>query len=210
MRRCRLNIDEFTGRVDHQITQNQRIYWRILHLDTPQDLVGYQPSSTATEDTHSYSTGLNYDYTITPTTLLNVSIGTVNTVNTSTPTCKREAARAPRSARRISPRKPESRASRQPAAKQWIGLPDVISFAGYAGISSRNGWGDPAIFKSQSINGNVSLSKVWGKHTIVTGYQYDHLYLLAAHGSCCSKGTFRFQRPVHGQRIRRLPAGLHG
>ena len=82
-----INNDEFNGRIDHQITQNQRIYWRILHLDTPQGLVGYLPSSTATADTHSYSMGLNYDYTITPTTLLNFSIGTVNTVNTSTPTC---------------------------------------------------------------------------------------------------------------------------
>ena len=76
--------------------------------------------------------------------------------------------------------------------------PDVISFAGYAGISSRNGWGDPSVFKSQSINGNASLSKVWGKHTIVTGYQYDHLYLLAAHGSCCSRGVFDFNGQYTG------------
>ena len=82
--------------------------------------------------------------------------------------------------------------------EQWIGLPDVISFAGYAGISSRVGWGSPSIFKSQSINGNASVSKVWGKHTIVSGYQYDHLYLLAAHGSCCSKGVFDFNGQYSG------------
>jgi len=192
-----INIDEFTGRVDHQITQNQRIYWRILHLDTPQSLVGYLPSSTATEDTHSYSTGLSYDYTITPTTLLNVSIGTVNTVNTSTPTCVGSGP-----CTQIGKENLTAEAGIQgfqtAGREQWIGLPDSISFAGYAGISSRNGWGDPAIFKSQSINGNASLSKVWGKHTIVTGYQYDHLYLLAAHGSCCSKGTFDFNGQYTG------------
>ncbi len=192
-----INNDEFTGRVDHQITQNQRIYWRILHLDTPQSLVGYLPSSTAIEDTHSYSTGLNYDYTITPTTLLNLSIGTVNTVNTSSPTCKGSGP-----CTQIGKENLTNEAGIQgfqtAGREEWIGLPDVIAFSGYAGISSRNGWGDPAIFKQQSINGNVSLSKVWGKHTIVTGYQYDHLYLLAAHGSCCSKGVFTFNGQYTG------------
>jgi len=191
------NTDEFTGRVDHQITQNQRIYWRILHLDTPQNLVGYLPSSTATEDTHSYSTGLSYNYTVTPTTLLNLSIGTVNTVNTSSPTCIGSGP-----CTEIGKENLTADAGIQgfqtAGREQWIGLPDSISFAGYAGISSRNGWGDPSVFKSQSINGNASLSKVWGKHTIVTGYQYDHLYLLAAHGSCCSKGVFDFNGQYTG------------
>ena len=41
-------------------------------------------------------------------------------------------------------------------------------------------------------------AKVWGKHTIVGGYQYDHLYLLAAHGSCCSKGVFDFNGQYRG------------
>ncbi len=191
------NIDEFSGRIDHQITQNQRIYWRILHLDTPQGLVGYLPSSTATEDTHSYSTGLSYDYTITPTTLLNVSIGTVNTVNTSSPTCVGSGP-----CTEIGKENLTADAGIQgfqtAGREQWIGLPDVITISGYAGISSRNGWGDPSVFKSQSINGNVSLSKVWGKHTIVTGFQYDHLYLLAAHGSLASKGVFEFNGQYTG------------
>ena len=192
-----INIDEFTGRVDHQITQNQRIYWRVLHLDTPQSLVGYLPSSTATEDTHSYSTGLSYDYTITPTTLLNLAIGTVNTVNTSSPTCTGSGP-----CTQIGKENLTAEAGIQgfqtAGREEWIGLPDVIGFAGYAGISSRNGWGDPAVFKSQSINANASLSKVVGKHTIVTGYQYDHLYLLAAHGSCCSRGVFDFNGQYTG------------
>jgi len=192
------NNDEFNGRVDHQITQNQRIYWRILHLDTPQGLVGYLPSSTATADTHSYSTGLNYDYTITPTTLLNFSIGTVNTVNTSTPTCNPGSGPCTEIGKENLTADAGIQGFQTAGREQWIGLPDVISFAGYAGISSRNGWGDPATFKQQSINGNVSLSKVWGAHTVVTGYQYDHLYLLAAHGSCCSKGVFDFNGQYTG------------
>ncbi|MFN7996663.1 MAG: carboxypeptidase regulatory-like domain-containing protein [Bryobacteraceae bacterium] len=192
-----VNNDEFTGRVDHQITQNQRIYWRYLHIDTPQYLVGYLPSSTATEDTHTYSTGLTYDYTVTPTTLLNLSIGTVGTVNTSSPTCNGNGP-----CTEIGKENLTADAGIQgfqtAGREQWIGLPDSISFAGYAGISSRNGWGDPSTFKSQSINGSASVNLVRGRHTIVTGYQYDHLYLLAAHGSCCSKGVFDFSGQYTG------------
>ena len=192
-----LNNDEFTGRVDHQITQNQRIYWRILHLNTPQSIVGYQPSITAIEDTHSYSTGLNYNYTITPTTLLNLSIGTVNTVNTTTPTCNGNGP-----CTEIGKENLTAEAGIQgfqtAGREQWIGLPDNVTFAGYRGFSSRVGWGSPSIFKTQSINGNASISKVWGKHTIVGGFQYDHLYLLAAHGSLASKGTFDFNGQYTG------------
>lgn len=192
-----INNDEFNGRVDHQITQNQRIYWRILHLDTPQNIVGYRPSITATEDTHSYSTGLNYDYTINPSTVLSLSIGTVNTVNTTEPTCNGTGP-----CTEIGQENLTADAGIQgfqtAGREQWIGLPDVISFAGYGDISSRVGWGTPSTFKSQSINGNASTTKVWGKHTIVGGYQYDHLYLLAAHGSLASKGVFDFNGQYTG------------
>jgi len=192
-----LNNDEFNGRVDHQITQNQRIYWRILHLNTPQNIVGYRPSITGTEDTHSYSMGLNYNYTITPTTLLNLSIGTVNTVNTTVPTCIGSGP-----CTEIGQQNLTAEAGIQgfqtAGREQWIGLPDVISFAGYGDISSRVGWGSPSTFKQQSINANASITKVWGRHTVVAGYQYDHLYLLAAHGSCCSKGTFDFNGQYSG------------
>jgi len=192
-----LNNDEFNGRIDHQITQNQRIYWRILHLDTPQNIVGYRPSITGSEDTHSYSTGLNYDYTINPSTLLNLSIGTVNTVNTTEPTCNQTGPCTEIGQENLTE---EAGIQGFPTAgrEQWIGLPDVLSFAGYAGISSRVGWGTPSTFKSQSISGTASISKVWGKHTIVAGYQYLHLYLLAAHGSCCSKGVFDFNGQYSG------------
>ncbi len=190
-------INEFTGRIDHQITQNQRIYWRYYHVDTPQTILGNRPSILADEDTHSYSTGLNYDYTLTPRTLLNLSIGTVNTVNTTSPKCG-----APGPCSQIGIENLTQEAGIQgfqtAGREQWIGLPDVISFDPYAAISSRAGWGDPSTFKSQSINGNVSLNLVRGKHTIVGGYQYQHLYLLAAHGSCCSKGTFDFNGQYSG------------
>ena len=185
------DVNEYNLRIDHNITQNQRVYWRFYHIDTPQTILGYQPSIQAAEDTHSYSMGLNYDYTITPSMLLNLSLGTVNVVNTTTPGC---GTGGPCS--QIGKENLTAEAGIQgfqtAGREQWIGLPDSVSFAGYAGFSSRGGWGDPSTFKSQSINGNVSLNIIRGKHTIVGGYQYTHLYLIAAHGSCCSKGTFDF------------------
>ncbi len=186
-----LDVNEFNLRIDHQLTQKQRIYGRFYHVDTPQTILGYQPSIRADGDTHSYSIALNYDYTITPSTLLNLSVGTVNVVNTTTPGC---GTGGPCS--QIGKENLTAAAGIQgfqtAGREEWIGLPDSVSFAGYAGFSSRGGWGDPSTFKSQSINGNASISHVRGKHTIVAGLQYDHLYLLAAHGSCCSKGTFDF------------------
>ncbi len=53
------DVNEYNLRIDHQITQNQRIYWRYYHVDTPQTILGYQPSILAAEDTHSYSMALN-------------------------------------------------------------------------------------------------------------------------------------------------------
>jgi hypothetical protein len=191
------NVDEFTLRIDHQITSNQRIYGRYYHVDTPQTILGYQPSILAAEDTHSYSGALTYDYTITPRTLLNLSIGTVNVVNTTTPGC---GTGGPCS--QIGKENLTADAGIQgfqtAGREQWIGLPDSVTFAGYTGFSSRGGWGDPSTFKSQSINANASLNLVRGKHTIAIGYQYEHLYLLAAHGSCCSKGTFDFSGQYTG------------
>jgi len=192
-----IDVNEFNARIDHQITSRQRIYYRYYHVDTPQTILGYQPSIRADENTHSYSMGLNYDYTITPGTLLNVSVGTVNVVNTTTPTC---GTGGPCS--QIGKENLTAEAGIQgfqtAGREEWIGLPDSIAFSGYQGISSRGGWGDPSTFKSQSINGNASVNIIRGKHTIVTGFQYDHLYLIAAHGSCCSKGTFDFNGQYTG------------
>ncbi len=42
------------------------------------------------------------------------------------------------------------------------------------------------------------MNFIRGKHTIVAGYQYQHEYLLASHGSCCSKGTFDFNGQYSG------------
>jgi hypothetical protein len=191
------DVNEYNLRIDHQITSNQRIYWRFYHVDTPQTILGYQPSILAAEDTHSYSMGLTYDYTITPNTLLNMSIGTVNVVNTTTPGCGNNGPCSDIGKENLTA-EAGIQGFQTAGREQWIGLPDSVTFAGYAGFSSRGGWGDPSIFKSQSINANASVNLVRGKHTIVAGYQYAHLYLLAAHGSCCSKGTFDFNGQYTG------------
>ncbi len=191
------DVNEYNLRIDHQITQNQRVYGRFYHVDTPQTILGYQPSILAAEDTHSYSVALTYDYTITPNTLLNLSVGTVNVVNTTTPGCGNSGPCSDIGKENLTA-EAGIQGFQTAGREQWIGLPDSVTFAGYTGFSSRGGWGDPSTFKSQSINGNASLNLVRGKHTIVTGYQYTHLYLLAAHGSCCSKGTFDFNGQYTG------------
>ena len=191
------DVNEFNLRIDHQFTQKQRAYWRFYHVDTPQTILGYQPSIRAAEDTHSYSMALSYDYTISPNTLMNVSLGTVNVVNTTTPGCGPSGPCSDIGKENLTA-EAGIQGFQTAGREQWIGLPDSVTFAGYTGFSSRSGWGDPSTFKSQSINGKASATFVRGKHTIVTGYEYDHLYLLAAHGSCCSKGTFDFNGQYTG------------
>ncbi|MEO8128294.1 MAG: carboxypeptidase-like regulatory domain-containing protein, partial [Bryobacteraceae bacterium] len=192
------DVNEFNLRIDHQITQSQRIYWRFYHVDTPQTILGYQPSIQAAADTHSYSMALSYDYTITPNTLLNLSMGTVNVVNTTKPGCGTGGGPCSQIGKENLTAAAGIQGFQTAGREEWIGLPDSVSFAGYSGFSSRGGWGDPSTFKSQSINGNASVNIIRGKHTIVAGFQYDHLYLLAAHGSCCSKGTFDFNGQYTG------------
>ena len=92
--------------------------------------------------------------------------------------------------------------------EEWIGLPDSISFAGYTGVSSRGGWGDPSTFKSQSINGNASVNLIRGKHTIAAGFQYDASLSACGARFLLLERHFRFQRPIHGRRLCGLPARL--
>jgi hypothetical protein len=192
-----LNNDEITGRIDHQFTQNQRLYLRYLHIATSKTILGYQPSILASGDTHTNSVGLNYDYTIIPSALLNLSLGIVKTVNIFTPHCGTGGPCSQIGKENLT-EEAGIQGFQMAGREEWIGLPDEISIAGYAGISSRSGWGDPGIYKSNSINGSASLSLVRGKHTIVTGYQYTRLYLLAANGSCCSRGVFGFNGQYTG------------
>ena len=76
-RRYHLNNDEFNGGSITRLRKISGSTGGYYHVDTPQNILVIAPSITATRDTHSYSTALNYDYTITPTTVLNLNIGTV-------------------------------------------------------------------------------------------------------------------------------------
>jgi hypothetical protein len=185
------NIDEFNARVDHQITRAQRIYWRYYHFYNSELMMGYRPDINAHQEVHQYSTGLNYDYTVAPTVLLNLNIGAVQNRGFATSKCcgfGRENLTEEAGIQGF-----------QTAGREgWIGLPDVIAFGPYTGISSRVAFGTPQIFASQSINGSSSVNLVRGRHTIVSGYHYSHLYLRAAHGACCSRGVFDFNGQYTG------------
>ena len=39
------DVDEYNLRIDHQITANQRIYWRYYHVETPQTILVTSPVS---------------------------------------------------------------------------------------------------------------------------------------------------------------------
>jgi len=185
------NIDEFNARVDHQITQAQRIYWRYYRFYNAQTMTGYRPDITAQQKDHQYSMGLNYDFTISPTTLLNLSIGAVQNRGRVTSKCCGIGKENLTEEAGI-------RGFQTAGREEWVGLPDTIAFDPYTSISSQVAWGTPDSYSSQSINGSASMNLVRGRHTIVAGYQYSHLYLLASNGSCCSRGVFQFNGQYTG------------
>lgn len=196
-----LDFDEYTARIDHQITAKQRIYVRYLRVQVPQTLLGYRPDITGHQENTQYSLALNYDYAITPRTLFNFSVGTVNNHGEYNPTCCEIGQRNLTQDAGIQGFQTAGR-------EKWIGLPDVISFGPYTGITSRVGWGPPGSVTYQNTNGNVSINFIRGQHSIVAGYQYLNLYGVASHGSCCSRGTFSFNGQYTGDAFADYLLGL--
>ena len=62
---------EYLGRVDHQITTNQRIYGRYFYLQEPTNQVGYRadPSTYGLNTLRQHGLAVNYTWTLTPKTL---------------------------------------------------------------------------------------------------------------------------------------------
>ena len=69
------NFWEFLARVDHQVSDNHRIYGRWIASN--HDLVDPQarPDITNTDKSDQDNIGLHYNWTVNPTTLLNLSMG---------------------------------------------------------------------------------------------------------------------------------------
>lgn len=175
-----------TLRIDHTISEKQRIYGRWVVYDSPYLFYGYSPSMYETNTTRQNSVGLNYLYTITPTTLFSISAGFQRSFNTFT-----------------SPNVGTTNLTEQAGIQGFptagranaVGLPSA-SISGYTGFSTL--WGVPGRLWGNSWNGKTSLNMIRGKHTIGIGFEYDNRTAFGNHASFASRGNFSFNGQYTG------------
>ena len=75
------DIYEVTARIDHQLTNKQRIYGRYIINNSDQSLPQYRPDVTQENCTKQQNVGLNYTYAVTPTTLFTLGANYLRSLN---------------------------------------------------------------------------------------------------------------------------------
>ena len=75
------DIYEVTVRIDQQLTNKQRIYGRYIINDADQVIPNYRPDVTENNGTKQQSLGLNYTYSVTPTTLFTLGANYLRSLN---------------------------------------------------------------------------------------------------------------------------------
>ena len=180
------NGTNFIVRGDQLLTSRQKLYLRWIRVADSQNTVGYRPSVISTQDAMQHNLALNYDWTLTPSILFNLSGGFIHTnTGITSPLVGQENL--------------NEKAGIQgfPTAlrAEAIGLPSV-AFTGYQGFSYPTQV--PASFRREIFNGRASINMVHGKHTLVFGGEYLDLRTLAHHASSDPRGTFTFNNQYTG------------
>ncbi len=173
-------------RVDHQIRAGQRAYARWIRVQQTDQTRGYRPDVIRDQDLVQHNLGLNYIWTLTPSTLFTFSGGYLqsDTVILS-PVVGQENLTD----------KAGIRGFPTAGREEAIGLPNV-TFTGYTGFSVPSQV--PGRFRREILNGKVSLTSVRRGHTLGAGYEYNERRTLAFHSSNSARGTFAFNGQYTG------------
>jgi hypothetical protein len=180
------NIYEVTARVDHLITDKQRIYGRYVINNFSASFPGYKPDVIQYNSTKQQSIGINYSYSLSPTLLFTLGANYLRSLNPFTmnlPADKNLTLEAG-----IQGIPTEGR-------EAFVGLPN-ISFAGYTGISEP--WGTPGRNWMEVRAGKTGINKVWSKHTVNGGYEFNDRSNYGRHGSFAPRGNFDFNGQYTG------------
>src|SRR5579885_297291 len=177
---------EGTIRVDHEITQNQRIYGRWVIVDNNTDSPDYRPDVQQNNATRQHNVGLNYTWAMRPNLLLTLSGGYLKSNNEFT---------SPNAG--IENLVEEAGIQGIPTAgrEKWVGLPNV-NITGYTGFSVP--WGVPGRLWSSVRNGKASVNWITGAHSISFGYEYNDRSVYGDHGSHSPRGSFDFNGQYTG------------
>lgn len=179
---------EFVSRIDHQFADNHRLYGRWIVTDNTFVSPDVRPDITKSDKTRQNNFGLNYAWTLSPTSLLNMSWGYTRSLNDfdasvvgadignlteqagirGFPTAGREA---------------------------HVGLP-TVGVTGYTAYQAP--WGGSGKLWFEAYNAKVNLNLVRGRHTLSLGGEYNTRSTYGNHGSCCARGNFSFNGQYTG------------
>lgn len=179
-------MDDSMLRLDQQIRDDQRLFVRWIRYQQTDQNRGYRPDVVRDQDIVQHNLGMNYNWTITPTTLFTLAGGYVqsDTVVLS-PNVGQENLTDQAGIRGF------PSAGREDA----IGLPNA-TFTGYSGFSVPAQV--PGRFRREDIHGKAGLTLVRSRHSISFGYEYNDRRTLAFHSSNSSRGTFNFNGQYTG------------
>jgi hypothetical protein len=177
------DTDEFTVRIDHQITKKQRIYGRWVKIGNQADYPDYKPDTSQPTSVDQENVGINYTYSIAPRAMFTVYAGYLRNINgwSSTPPVGKENLTQEAGIRGFPTAGREDK----------IGLPTVnFPGTGYTGFDTP--WGAPGRMWSTVRSGTANLNLVWRKHSFNFGLDYNDRSALGRHTSCCTRGFFNF------------------
>ncbi len=178
--------DEFTVRIDQQLTDKQRIYGRYVISDYQTLSREYKPEVTRTDYIRSQSLGVNYTYSITPTTLFTLGANYLRNLDRfETPVAGKENL-AEKAGIQGFPTK---------GREEWIGLPTVL-FTGYGGYNAP--WGTPGRLWFESRGGKASVNLIKSSHSLNVGYEFQDRTTYGRHGSVAPRGSFSFNGQYTG------------
>ncbi|MBL8228364.1 MAG: carboxypeptidase regulatory-like domain-containing protein [Bryobacterales bacterium] len=156
--------DDFTGRFDHNINPNHRIYLRVTRKyfkDQPAYWAG--PATSGVRNTWQYETGstLNYTGTITPTTILTAQFGATARNFTYYPLFNgfdpTQVPFAGNARRELDPRFVPNMSFERVSA---------------LGVNFLTTW-----LRERYFIGTASVTKIWNRHTLKAGYEIRPTYL---------------------------------
>lgn len=177
---------QYTARVDHQLTNAQRIYARWVMNSNENRSPGYTPDITSTNETTQHNIGVTYTNALTSSMLLTVSGGYLKSDNNFTsPVVGIDNLVAEAGIQGI------GTAGRE----DFVGLPNV-GITGYTGFNAP--WGVPGRLWSDVTNLKANLAWTRGTHSLSFGYEFNDRSVYGRHGSHSPRGSFDFNGQYTG------------
>ena len=179
---------EFVSRIDHQFHESHRLYGRWIVTDNTFTNPDVRPDIFDQDNTRQNNFGLNYAWTVSPTTLLNMSWGYTRSLNKfSTPVVGSDVGNLTEQA--------GIRGFQTAGRDEHVGLP-TVGVTGYTAYQAP--WGGQGRLWFEAYNAKVNLNLVRGRHTISLGGEYNTRSTYGNHGSCCARGNFSFNGQYTG------------